>query len=188
MIDRDEPRGLHGAQAVGGARPPAVSLTKEFAMPVGAQEFRAALGHFASSVNVVTTRLADGQLAGITVTAFCSVSLQPPLVLICIDKRARLHDALAAGQPFAVNMLAADQEVISRRFASSDPNQFAGIGYTTGNDGTPWLDEALAVVECRFVEQYPGGDHTIIVGQVEATRIRESKPLLYFRGGYAQLA
>jgi flavin reductase (DIM6/NTAB) family NADH-FMN oxidoreductase RutF len=156
-------------------------------MPVGAQEFRTALGHFASTVNVVTARLGDGQLAGITVTAFCSVSLQPPLVLVCIDKRARLHDALAGGQPFAVNMLSADQEIISRRFASSGPDQFAGVGYTTSSDGTAWLDDALAVVECRFVEQYTGGDHTIIIGQVEATRVRETKPLLYFRGGYAQL-
>jgi flavin reductase (DIM6/NTAB) family NADH-FMN oxidoreductase RutF len=157
-------------------------------MPVGAQEFRAALGHFASSVNVVTARLADGELAGITVTAFSSLSLEPPLVLICIDKRARLHDALAGGQPFAVNMLSQDQEVVSRRFASRGPDQFAGIGYTISAGGTAWFDEALAVVECRFVEHFAGGDHTIIVGEVEATRVREAKPLLYFRGGYAQLA
>jgi flavin reductase (DIM6/NTAB) family NADH-FMN oxidoreductase RutF len=157
-------------------------------MPVGSQEFRAALGHFASSVNVVTARLADGELAGITVTAFSSLSLEPPLVLICIDKRARLHDALAGGQPFAVNMLSANQEVLSRRFASRGPDQFAGVGYTLSSLGTAWLDDALAVVDCRFVESYAGGDHTIVVGEVEATRVLEGKPLVYFRGGYAQLA
>jgi flavin reductase (DIM6/NTAB) family NADH-FMN oxidoreductase RutF len=156
-------------------------------MPVGMQEFRAALGHFASGVNVVTAKLPDGQLAGITVTAFCSVSLDPPLVLVCIDRRARLHDPLAGGQTFAVNLLSADQEVLSRRFATSGPDQFAGVGYTLSSEGTAWLDDTLAVIECRFVEKYAGGDHTIIVGQVEATRIREGKPLLYFRGGYAQL-
>ena len=156
-------------------------------MPVGSQEFRAALGHFASSVNVVTARTADGQLAGITVTAFCSLSLEPPLVLICIDKRARLHEVLAGGQPFAVNMLSQDQEVLSRRFATRGPDQFVGVGYTTSSAGTAWFDDALAVIECRFVEAYAGGDHTIIVGEVEETRIREGKPLVYFRGGYAQL-
>jgi flavin reductase (DIM6/NTAB) family NADH-FMN oxidoreductase RutF len=161
---------------------------KEQRMPVGKQEFRAALGHFASGINVVTARLADGQLAGITVNAFCSVSLEPPLVLVCIDKRARLHDPLAGGQKFAINVLGADQEVLSRRFASSSPDQFAGIGYTISGEGTAWLDDTLAVIECSFVEKYAGGDHTIVVGQVEATRIREGKPLLYFRGGYGQLA
>ncbi len=95
-------------------------------MPVGSQEFRAALGHFASSVNVVTARTADGQLAGITVTAFCSLSLEPPLVVICIDKRARLHEALAGGQPFAVNMLSQDQEVLSRRFAAQRSRPVCG--------------------------------------------------------------
>ena len=98
------------------------------------------------------------------------MSLEPPLVLVCIDKRARLHDPLAGGQPFAINMLAADQEVLSRRFAASGPDQFAGVGYTTSSEGTAWLDDTLAVIECSFVEKYPGGDHTIVVGQVEATR------------------
>jgi flavin reductase (DIM6/NTAB) family NADH-FMN oxidoreductase RutF len=157
-------------------------------MPVGKQEFRAALGHFASGINVVTARLPDGQMAGITVTAFCSVSLEPPLVLVCIDKRARLHDPLVAGQAFAVNMLSADQEVLSRRFAAGGPDQFTGVGYTTSSEGTAWLDDTLAVIECSFVEQYDGGDHTIIVGRVESTRVHEGKPLLYFRGGYGQLA
>ncbi|HTU25013.1 MAG TPA: flavin reductase family protein [Pirellulales bacterium] len=157
-------------------------------MPVGKQEFRAALGHFGSGINVVTAHLPGGQPAGITVTAFCSVSLEPPLVLICIDRRARLHDPLASGQRFAINILSADQEVLSRRFASSSPDQFAGVGYTVSGEGTVWLDDTLAVIECSFVEKYPGGDHTIIVGQVEATRVHEAKPLLYFRGGYAQLA
>ena len=128
-------------------------------MPVGSQEFRAALGHFASGVNVVTARMADGQLAGITVTAFSSLSLEPPLVLVCIDKCARLHDALAGGQPFAVNVLSQDQEVLSRRFATSTPDQFAGVGYTTSSAGTAWLDDMLAVIECRFVEAYAGGPH-----------------------------
>ncbi len=108
--------------------------------------------------------------------------------MVCIDKRVPgCTTHWPGGQPFAVNMLSADQEVLSRRFASSGPEQFDGVGYTESSLGTAWLDDSLAVVECRFVEKYAGGDHTIIVGQVEATRVREAKPLLYFRGGYGQL-
>jgi flavin reductase (DIM6/NTAB) family NADH-FMN oxidoreductase RutF len=157
-------------------------------MPVEKAEFRQALGHFAAGVTVVTAKLADGHLAGITVTAFSSLSLEPPLVLVCIDRKARIHDRLAIGGAFAVNMLAEDQEVVSRRFASREPDPFRETGYSEGATGAPVFHDALAVVECRIVELLAGGDQTIVVGQVEATRVREGKPLLYFRGGYAQLA
>jgi flavin reductase (DIM6/NTAB) family NADH-FMN oxidoreductase RutF len=156
-------------------------------MPVGKQEFRTALGHFASTVTVVTVRCADGRLAGITVTAFSSLSLEPPLVLICIDRRAFLHDHLQVGNAFAVNMLAENQEVLSRRFAASDPDQFRGVGYVDGLEGVPLLDDVLAVVECRVVAEQSGGDHTIFVGQVESTRVTDGKPLLYYRGGYGRM-
>ena len=157
-------------------------------MPVEAAEFRHALGHFASAVTVVTAKLADGKLAGITVTAFSSLSLEPPLVLICIDKRARIHDHFERDRFFAVNILAADQETVSRRFASREPDPFHETGYTAGASGTPLLHDAVAAIECKVVDLLPGGDHTIVVGQVEATQIKEGKPLLYFRGGYAELA
>lgn len=156
-------------------------------MPVEKAEFRRALGHFAAGVTVVTSKLADGRLAGITVTAFTSLSLDPPLVLVCIDKRARIHDHLQLGGNYAVNMLAQDQELVSRTFASGDPEPFREIGYREGLLGAPLIQGAIAVVECRIVERLAGGDHTIIVGEVEATDVREGKPLLYFRGGYAQL-
>ncbi len=155
-------------------------------MPVEKQEFRTALGHFASTVTVVTVRCADGRLAGITVTAFSSLSLEPPLVLICIDRRAFLHDHLKTAGVFAVNMLGERQEVISRRFASSDPDQFRGVGYTSGLEGVPLLDDVLATIECRVVDQHEDGDHTIFVGQVESTRVTDGKPLLYYRGGYGR--
>lgn len=156
-------------------------------MPVEKAEFRRALGHFAAGVTVVTAKFDDARLAGITVTAFTSVSLEPPLVLVCIDKRSRMHDKLQVGGHFAVNMLAQDQEFISRRFASGDADPFREIGYREGVSGAPLLQGAIAAVECRIVELLPGGDHTIIVGEVEATQVSEGKPLLYFRGGYAQL-
>jgi len=157
-------------------------------MPVEKSEFRSALGHFASAVTVVTAKLADGQLAGITVTAFSSLSLDPPLVLVCIDKRARIHDPLETGKSYAVNILAHDQELVSRRFASSGPDQFREIGYREGTTGVPLLDGAIAMLECRIVDRLAGGDHTIIVGEVEATHVREGKPLMYFRGGYGEIA
>jgi len=157
-------------------------------MAVSKTEFRAALGHFASGVNVVTTKTDAGKPAGITVTAFSSLSLEPPLVLVCIDKRARLHDQLALGHFFAVNMLAENQEEISRRFASSGHDQFAGLGYTHGVSGCPLVNDTIASIECKIVERFASGDHTIIVGEVESTSIREGKPLMYFRGGYNRLA
>ena len=157
-------------------------------MPVEEAEFRRAVGHFASAVTVVTATLKDGQPAGITVTAFSSLSLEPPLVLICIDKQARLHDHLARDGCIAVNILAEDQETVSRCFASSEPDQFREIGYTPGASGAPLIHDAVAALECKIVDLLPGGDHTIIVGEVEATKIQEGKPLLHFRGGYGQLA
>jgi flavin reductase (DIM6/NTAB) family NADH-FMN oxidoreductase RutF len=157
-------------------------------MPIDKVEFRRALGHFASAVTVVTTKLASGEPAGITVTAFSSLSLEPPLVLICIDRRARLHDHLAVGGHFAVNILAEDQETVSRRFATSEGDQFRDVGFTTAATGSPLVQDAICAIECTIVDCLPGGDHTIIVGEVQAAHIREGKPLLYFRGGYAALA
>jgi flavin reductase (DIM6/NTAB) family NADH-FMN oxidoreductase RutF len=156
-------------------------------MPVEKVEFRRALGHFAAGVTVVTARFDDGQIDGITVTAFTSLSLDPPLVLVCIDHRARIHAKLKTGGNFAVNMLRDDQELVSRRFASHDEDRFHEIGYKPGLSGAPLITDAIATVECRIVDLLPGGDHTIVVGEVEATSVQEGKPLLYFRGGYAQL-
>ena len=157
-------------------------------MPVNKDEFRNALSRFISGVTVVTTLGQENQPAGITVSAFSSVSLEPPLVLACIDKRASLHDLLTEGSYFAVNILADDQQDVSRLFASKDEDRFDGAAYRWGVSGAPLLDGALACIECRVVHAYPGGDHTIIVGEVESTSIAEDKPLAYYRGGYAHLA
>lgn len=157
-------------------------------MSVEKADFRRALGHFAAGVTVVTSKFDDATRAGITVTAFSSLSLDPPLVLVCIDRRARIHDRLQIGGNFAVNMMSQEQEFVSRRFASSEPDPFREIGYRDGLLGAPVIEGAIAAVECRIVERLPGGDHTILVGQVEATHFAEGKPLVYFRGGYAQLA
>jgi flavin reductase (DIM6/NTAB) family NADH-FMN oxidoreductase RutF len=156
-------------------------------MPVDKAEFRSALGHFAAGVTVVTAKVED-KIGGITVTAFSSLSLEPPLVLICIDKKARMHDRLPVGGHFAVNMLAEDQELVSREFASGKANPFHEIGYREGATGAPLIQGAIATIECQTVDRLSGGDHTIVVGQVEITHVHEGKPLLYFRGGYGRMA
>jgi len=157
-------------------------------MAVSHEEFRQALGRFASGVTVVTCKSKAGDPCGITVSAFSSLSLDPPLVLICIDKRASMYEELKEDCCFAVNVLAQDQESVSRRFASRDADRFKGIGYREGLTGSPLIEGALAFIECRIVHSYDGGDHTVFIGQVETSGVTEGKPLLYFRGGYSSIA
>jgi flavin reductase (DIM6/NTAB) family NADH-FMN oxidoreductase RutF len=157
-------------------------------MAVSHEEFRQALGRFASGVTVVTCKSDAGNPLGLTVSAFSSLSLEPPLVLICIDTRASVYEDLKEGSFFAVNVLAQDQESVSRRFASRDTDRFKGLGYREGKTGAPLIDGALAFIECRLVHSCPGGDHTIFVGQVESSEVNDGKPLLYFRGGYASIS
>jgi len=136
---------------------------------------------------VVTTKAADGSDQGMTVSAFCSLSLEPPLVLICIEKTASVHEALTRAPSFVVNVLSAKQEQLARRFAIVDIDRFEGVGFSRSGDGIAVLDDVLAVIECNRVSLLDGGDHTIVVGEVEAGRAEIGTPLLYYRGGYAQL-
>jgi len=122
-----------------------------------------------------------------TVSAFCSVSLDPLLILICVERSAVLHGVLAEATQFAVNMLAADQESISRRFSEQIDDRFDGIGYTRGITKSAILEGILGYLECDIVARYPGGDHTIYLGQVIAASAQPGSPLLYYRGGYAPL-
>ena len=156
-------------------------------MTLDPDSFRAVLGRFASGVTVVTTVDGAGRDHGMTVSAFCSLSLDPPLILVCIDRTASMYDVLQSARHFAVNMLAAPQEALSRRFSGKDVNRFDGIGYTRGNTGVALLEDALAALECQVTGQHEEGDHTIFVGLVVAAQARNERPLLYYRGGYAQL-
>src|SRR5690606_25512196 len=124
---------------------------------------------------------------GMTVTAFTALSLAPPLVLVCIDHDASMYTHLMAADRFAVNLLAIDQEPLSRRFAEVSDDRFDGVGYTRDLSDAPLLDDALAHIECTTWARYDGGDHTIVVGRVESAVARDERPLLYYRGGYAQL-
>jgi flavin reductase (DIM6/NTAB) family NADH-FMN oxidoreductase RutF len=160
---------------------------------LGADDFRHVLGHFASGVTVITTRDAKGQPAGLTASAFTSVSLTPPMILVCVAHNAQSYEALRSSDRFAVNILAAGQEALSNRFAtksSTNAEKFEGVAHKPGALGLPLLAEALAHLECSTAHAYPGGDHTIFVGQVEAASTRDgeaSEPLLYYRGRYQRL-
>jgi flavin reductase (DIM6/NTAB) family NADH-FMN oxidoreductase RutF len=156
-------------------------------MSLDPDAFRAVMGRFASGVTVVTATNEAGSAYGMTVSAFASVSLQPPLVVMCIDHAASLHDTLTNAPFFAVNILASTQEPIARRFADTGAQRFEGIGYRNGENGVPILNDVLAFVECKRVSSTEAGDHTIIVGETVAASMRDARPLLYYRGGFAQL-
>jgi len=157
-------------------------------MPISSEEFRAALSKFASGVTVVTTKDAEGMPHGITVSAFCSLSLDPPLVLVCIEKNAGSHNAFTESGVFVVNVLCEEQISHSNQFAAPIADKFSGIRYREGIEGIPVLENALANLECRLVNSHENGDHTIFVGQVEKTTLKDGKPLLYFHGNYRMMA
>ena len=154
---------------------------------INKDEFRHALSRFASGVTVVTSKDAAGNLHGITVSAFCSVSLEPPMILICIDKNTGSHHALTETDAFVVNILREDQQYLSDRFASYLPHKFDEVEHTLGINDLPVIADALANLECRLVNSHPNGDHTIFVGQIEQATVRDGNPLVYFHGNYQKL-
>jgi len=153
-------------------------------MAIDKATFRNALGHFAAGVTVVTTVGPDEAPYGLTATAFTSVSLEPPLVLVCVDRKSETFPHFGTANIFAANFLARDQEEISRRFAVSGGDKFAAIAWHRGVLGTPILDGTIGHVECRICNAYEGGDHIIYVGQVESAVVSQGEPLVYFRGAY----
>ena len=155
-------------------------------MSVDPDAFRAILGRFASGVTVVTVRDPDGRDYGMTVSAFSSVSLVPPLVLVCIDDQASIRPMIDRAAHFGVSILAAGQEALARRFAAKG-DRFDGVGYDRGDFGVALLDGALGWIECEVVARHQAGDHQIVVGRVERGENSDDRPLLYYRGGYAQL-
>jgi flavin reductase ActVB len=163
-------------------------LKAEAPVPIDKHEFRRVLGHFAAGVTIVTTVGDDGTPYGLTATAFTSVSLEPPLVLVCVDKRSDSHPHFHTSRVFAVNFLGVHHEPLSRRFAVSGGDKFAGLAMRRGPTSAPLLPDALAYLECRTVNVIDAGDHTIFLGQVEAADAREGEPLLYFRGGYWKIS
>lgn len=152
--------------------------------------FRRVMGHFAAGVSIVTTLRDDGTPAGLTVSAVCSVSLEPTLVLACVDRASESHGALARSGVFAINMLEEGEgETLARRFGTSrGEDKFTGVAFHAESTGAPVLDAALAWLDCRVRDAHEAGDHTIFVGEVEAADTREATPLVYYRGGYGRFA
>jgi 4-nitrophenol 2-monooxygenase / 4-nitrocatechol 4-monooxygenase, reductase component len=149
--------------------------------------FRAAIGHFMSGVVVLTT-VEDGIRHGMTVSAITSLSIEPPMLLACLNSRSRTQQAVERSQVFAVNILAEDQGGVAGRFASpAESDRFAGLDVRTGVTGAPLLDGALAVVECRVAQMLPGGSHRVFLADVVAVQDREGAPLAYFRGGFGRI-
>lgn len=154
------------------------------------REFRNTMGLFATGVTVVTARVGH-QRRGMTANSFTSVSLHPPLLLVCVDRSASMHPVLEVAEAFAVNILAGDQRAASDAFARHGQGDAVmnGVPFHDGPLGSPVLEEVLGWAECRVQERYAGGDHTIIVGRVEAIAIERPgvDPLLYFAGGYRSI-
>lgn len=157
-------------------------------MPVSPGEFRGALRRWASGVSIVTTRGGRG-VQGITVASFCSLSLDPPLILICINRSARSHRLITEQRCFGVNILRQDQQPLSD-IAAGRALMGGGLGRPetrTASTGAPILPNVLAWLDCALVEQHEGGDHTIFVGRVEAAGHGDGTPLVWFSSGYCGL-
>jgi flavin reductase (DIM6/NTAB) family NADH-FMN oxidoreductase RutF len=156
-------------------------------MTIDTRELRNVLGCFATGVTVITTRDQSGEVFGITANAFTSVSLSPPLVLVCIDKNANCYFCFEQSGAFAVNILGREQEDVSRKFATKGIDKFQGVAWRPGTRGVPILEGAVAYVECRIVKSYDGGDHAIYLGEVVDAGASGGAPLLFFKGKYHSL-
>jgi len=156
-------------------------------MAVDAREIRNVMGHFVTGVTVITTKDTTGKPFGLTVNSFTSLSLTPPLVIVCVDKTVDCYSCFDDSKVFAVNVLNEDQEELSRRFATKGIEKFAGIQWRMGENGSPLLDGVIGAIECKVTQSYEGGDHTIFLGEILSATAKGDRPLLFFKGKYIRL-
>ena len=156
-------------------------------MVIDSQELRRVMGHFATGVAVITTKDKHGVPNGLTANSFLSLSLDPPLVLISVDKSAQCYACFECENGFTVNFLGEDQEELSRRFATKGIDKFAGLQWHEGINGAAILDSVLGYVECKIRQCLDGGDHTIVVGEILDAHASGERPLLFFKGKYQRL-
>jgi flavin reductase (DIM6/NTAB) family NADH-FMN oxidoreductase RutF len=149
-------------------------------------EFREVIGHFATGVTIVTA-VHDGRPYGTTASAVTSLSLEPPMLLVCMNKESETGKAMAATGHFAVNILGEGQEDLALRFAAKGGDKFEGVASIPGDRGEPLLSDALATLECNIIEQTTGGTHVVFFGEVERASAREGAPLAYYRGQFGRL-
>src|SRR5579885_695938 len=157
-------------------------------MTIAASDFKSVQAHLAGAVTIITTFDAEGQPWGLTATSFCSLSLNPPLVLFCLALSADCYNAFVKSRHFAVNILTDQQRGLSNRFATKNIAKFEGIAYVEGKTGSPLLPDSLAQIECSVQAIHPGGDHVIIVGLAEygyhGAQEHYASPLLYYSREY----
>ncbi len=153
------------------------------------EQFKLGMRQWASGVTVVTSRNAAGDIQGMTATAFSSVSLDPPQVLVCVNRAVGTASAILESGSFAVNILRADQEAVSNTFASaSDPvERFASVSWELGPHGSPILLQSIASIECTVAQETTAGSHWVIIGEVQSVTCRDGDPLLYCGGRYRNL-
>jgi flavin reductase (DIM6/NTAB) family NADH-FMN oxidoreductase RutF len=158
-------------------------------MAVGVDDFKKALQLWASGVSVVTTQSEKFGVQGMTVTAFSSVSINPPQILVCINESADTGEGIDESQSFAVNILNSDQRDVSNQFAGgcSQEQRFKNIPWKAGITGAPILENGLMSLDCKVIEKVRAGTHWIIIGEVQECVCRSGEPLLYYRGAYQQL-
>lgn len=159
-------------------------------MALTSDEFRRVMARFATGVTIITSRL-DDELHGMTANAVTSVSLEPPLVLVCVDRAADSHAIIEKSGVFAVNILGADKEQLANEFAHKDrdgAHRLDRLPHRAGATGAAIIEGSLAYLDCRVVGRYPGGDHTIFVGEVvDAGQLSEQGPLIFYRGRFLRL-
>ncbi len=161
--------------------PSADRTDQDFRVPVDREHMRRVMGHFASGVTVITTRH-EGIDYGLTASAVSSLSLDPPMLLICVNKTSNTQKAIARSQVFAVNILREHQSEVARQFASSHQQKFGQMRVSYGALGVPLLEDMLATIECRVTAEVTGGTHSVFLAEVEAAQATEGMPLTYFRG------
>jgi flavin reductase (DIM6/NTAB) family NADH-FMN oxidoreductase RutF len=159
---------------------------------LSSSEFRKALGHFSTGVTVVTVERGPGKIHGMTANSFTSVSLDPMLILVCVDHRAKMLPLLEKKRHFGVSVLKQTQEAISEYFAkrehSREAEQRLGIHFRQMSSGAPVIDGTLLQMSCTVIASHLAGDHTIFIAEVEDAELHEGEPLLYFRGEYRRIA
>ena len=160
------------------------TVTTELVPLVDSAHLRQFAGRFATGVAIIASRDGQGGFKGLVVNSVTALSLDPPLYLVCLDKKSNTLQAIAETGVFSINFLSDRQIDVSRHFASKAPDKFAGLDVVCGPGGAPLIEGALASCECRVVNVYPGGDHEIAVGAVDQVRIGEGNPLLFYRGAY----
>jgi flavin reductase (DIM6/NTAB) family NADH-FMN oxidoreductase RutF len=157
-------------------------------VPIDKELFCRSCGRFATGITVATVLGTDGEPHGMTANSFTSVSLAPPLVLICVDHRARLLHHLRRSEHFGLNVLTDRQRALSVHFARSGRDRFDTIPWYPGETGVPLLPDVLATIECGIHRMLEAGDHTVVIGEVLHARCHEGQPLLYFGSAYRKLS